>query len=152
MHANPEHTERLLRWLDDQMTPAERASLEAELAGNSALRQELEVLKQTRSLLRSTSVEQADAALSPFFADRLMKRLSPTQAVPRPSMDEEFAALLGQWFRPVALVGMVLVLGLATYNVNLARDYQEESTVAESVFALPPVSSDAIYDLDYYSP
>jgi len=51
----------------------------------------------------------------------------------------------------IAIAGLVLALCLAVYNINLSSDYVSGVSTAESILAMPPVTSMTVYDLDYYA-
>lgn len=140
-----DHPDQLLRFLDGALPPEEAAAVQRALDASPALRDELATLRALRGSLRAAT--HADDALQPFFTDRLMRRLAPAPA--RLSESEEFFGALVRLFRPVALAGLLLVLGFAAYNVNLAEDYEAEPTTTEAVLALPPVSLATAYDVDY---
>ncbi len=145
---SPNH-ERLLRLLEGTLTPEEQARLRQEVARSPALRAELEALKALRGLLPTTVHASSERALAPFFADRLMRRLAPApQRLAAPTPDEEFFGLLWGLFRPVAVVGLLLIFGFATYNVTLSGDYEAQASTTEAVLGLPPVTLATAYELD----
>lgn len=144
----PNH-ERLLRLLDGASTPEEEARLRHDLARSPDLRAELEAVKALRGLLQTTVRASSAQALKPFFADRLMRRLAPVaHRLAAPAADEEFFGLLLRLFRPVAVAGLLLILGFATYNVTYSNDYEAEASTTEAVLGLPPVTLATAYDLD----
>lgn len=144
-------TDDLLQYLEGRL-PAESASrLERDLADSPALSEKLARVRATRGLLRQTANQAGEDALLPFFTDRLMKKLAPQEAAPVPSLEEELALSLSRLFRPVAILGLFLALCLAVYNINLSNDYTSNPSTAESILAMPPLTSTAIYDMDYYA-
>jgi hypothetical protein len=66
------------------------------------------------------------------------------------SLEERLSGALMSWFRPVALVGTLLVLLLAGYNVTQSDDSYQMSTT-ERVFGFHSVTLAAAYDLDLES-
>lgn len=145
---SPNH-ERLLRLLDGALAPEEEARLRQELERSPALRAELEALQALQGLLQTTVRASSERALQPFFADHLMRRLTPApQRLAATTPDEEFFGLLLRLFRPVAVAGLLLVLGFATYNVTVSGEYEAQTSTTEAVLGLPPVSLATAYDLD----
>lgn len=144
-------TDELLSYLEGRLSAEAQHQLEAALNASSELRRELEQLQATQHLLQATASDAAKDVLSPFFTDRLMKQLSPQPGTGAFSLEEELAMLLGRLFRPVAIAGLVLAICLAVYNINLANDYNANPSTAESILAMPPLTSSAIYELDYYA-
>ncbi len=144
----PNH-ERLLRLLDGTLPPGEETRLRDDLARSPELRAELDELKALRGLLQTTVRASSEQALKPFFADRLMRRMAPApQRLAATTPDEEFFGSLLRLFRPVAVAGLLLILGFATYNVTLSDEYEAEASTTEAVLGLPPVSLATAYDLD----
>jgi hypothetical protein len=62
-------------------------------------------------------------------------------------LEERWSGSLMTWFRPIALVGTLLVLILASYNVSRS-DTSYEMTTTERVFGIHSVTLAAAYDLD----
>ena len=63
------------------------------------------------------------------------------------SLEDRLSGALMSWFRPVAVVGTLLVLLLAGYNVTRSDDSYQLSTT-ERVLGLHSVTLAAAYDLD----
>ena len=72
---NPSDTNLLLQLLNGELTPTEEASLRERLTASPELRTELDHLRSTRMLLQRTIRESTEAAVRPFFADRLKVHL-----------------------------------------------------------------------------
>lgn len=138
----------LLRLLDGTLSEQEAENIRIRLDRSASLKHEFENLRKTRKQLQDTVEESAANALDPFFTDRLMRKVNQRAVV---SQQDELVNMLGRVFRPVALAGFVLSICLAVYNINLAKDYTVDTTTAESVLALPPVTSMAVFDLDLYA-
>lgn len=151
MKENAKHTtDLLLRYLAGELPAEEAVQLTKALERSADLRAALADLAATQDLLKEVTQADADAALDPFFTDRLMKKLEPVQPVST-GWDEELAGLLASIFRPVAIAGFFLALCLAVYNINLSNGYTVASSPTESILAIPSVSTMAIYDLDYFA-
>lgn len=144
----PDTTDRLLRYLDGALPSDEAARLADELKASPVLRRALEELRMTQVLLQQTTAEGAAQVTKPFLADRVVRQLNAPPAA-EASLDDLFANLAGL-FRPVAFASLLLMLVLASYNIYLAQQYEAESTFSESLLALPPLSEEAVYDLDLY--
>ena len=142
-------TDNLLRLLQGQMSEDEELILRERLEQSAYLREELFRLSGARDWLQDAAAYSAASALDPFFTDRLMRRVNKSPSVG--GREEDLAAMLAQVFRPVALASLVLALCLMAYNVRLAEDYSVDTTTAESMLALPPVTSMSAFDLDLYA-
>ncbi len=142
---NKRHLDLTLRMLDGVLKADERAEFEGELRRSDRLRAEVDALSGLRGHLRAAAQADAERAAQPFLADRVMRRLVPATA-----RRDDLAQSLGFLFRPVAAVGLLLAVLLAGYNVHLSQAFGSETTAAEAILALPPVSTASVYDLDVY--
>ncbi|MFK7845620.1 MAG: hypothetical protein AB8G77_09980 [Rhodothermales bacterium] len=142
-------TDFLLRYLEGKLSDTDVTKLESSLQHSVALRDELARLEATQSLLQQAAITSSEDVLDPFFTDRLMKKLAPDAA--SNTLEDELAGLLTRLFRPVAIAGLFLALCLAVYNINLSNGYSSDPSTTESIFAMPPITSMAVYDLDYYA-
>jgi hypothetical protein len=139
-------TDRMLRLIEGSLTEDAERELRDRIAASPELRREFERLNGTRQILRDTVRSSSERALRPFFTERLMSRLASRQSV-----EEELAGFLSRIFRPIAVAASLLLVGLAIYNATLSSQYEVRGNAAESVLALPPVSSASVYDLDLQS-
>ncbi len=147
---NTPNQDQLLRLLDGTLTPDEEAGLRDALAQSPALRAELADLKALRSVLQEAVHASSEQALKPFFADRLMRRLAPaTQRLAVAGPDEVLFGSLLRLFRPVAVVGVLIILGFASYNVTLSSSYDAQPTTTEAVLGLQPVTLTTAYNYDF---
>lgn len=96
-----------------------------------------------RKLLHDYVTESAETAMQPFFADRVMRRIT-TAAQP----EEQLYAFLFRLFRPVALASLLLILSFAGYNAMVSRTYDVPPTTTEVVFGLQPVSITEAFAVD----
>ncbi|MFH1686539.1 MAG: hypothetical protein ABIE70_03350 [bacterium] len=108
--------ELLYRSFDDELRDAERRDLARALEESDELRTELEQIKQMRTRL----AQSAPDSFGPFFAERVMNRLTAT-GVRRNG--EDFAESLLRMFRPVALVGAAAVVLLLIFNLYTGDDF-----------------------------
>lgn len=137
----------MLRWLDGRLSDSDRRAFEAELNRSDALRAEVDALRGLRHGMQETLHADAAAAADPYLADRVLRRL----AVPRPVFADDLALWLGQVFRPVAIAGALVAVLLAGYNVRLSQSFATESSTAEAMLGLPPISAASVYDLDVFA-
>ncbi len=143
------NTDFLLRYLEGNVSDIERRQFVEDLKQSRQLQEELTQLKATQALLQQVAAAASEDVLKPFFTDRLMKNLVPGSV--SVSVEEELASFMSLLFRPIAIAGLVLALCLAVYNINLSNGYSSDPSTAESILAMPPVTSMAVYELDYYS-
>lgn len=139
-------TDRLLAYLEGRLSAAEATALEADLRGSPALRQQYQELKHIRETLRAGIEATRPAAVRPFLADRVMRRIQASPSRP-PAWEDLLAPLLVRVFRPFATLALFLILALALYNVT-SRDDSVFQSPTEAVFGLPPVTFATAYELD----
>lgn len=136
---NPRHEhEHLSAWLDGELSDADVADLEAELARDPELRAELQMLESVSQFVRKQGPESAPLG----FHHRVMARI-----------DEEFPEQSSRWAwlrRPfgLPLEGLVLALAAAAVLMLLMPDWRseskdpvsdlEEKALSPAAFELPP--------------
>ena len=143
---HPNH-ERLLWLLQNDMPPEEEAGLRQEVAHSPSLRAELEEMQRLQNLLQTTVTTSSKHALRPFFTDRVMRRLVRTETATTRPEEELFSSLL-RLFRPVALAGLVMILGLITYNMTRSDIYDAQPSPTEAMLGLHPSTLATAYNLD----
>ena len=141
-------TDQLLSYLDGSLGEPMKYQLHRDLEQSADLREELRALHVMQGAMQEAVAFSSDTALKPFFTDRVLRALDPAQAQSAPV--EDLTYFLIRVFRPVAIVGVFLVLCLAMYNVNLSSNFTSSTTTAEAILALPPVNTMTVYDLDLY--
>ena len=63
--------------------------------------------------------------------------------------EEVWIGELVSWFRPVFIAGLLVIVSLAIYNVNLlSADNEYQQTAAEMVLGLPPITVASAYDIN----
>lgn len=134
----------LLALLDGTLRDDEEHALRARLARSPELRAELARLEGTRTILRTAVEHTAKRAVKPLLAERVMGRIARGEKV---AAEDDGAGYLFRFFRPVLAVGLAVGAALAFYNVSISDQYATHGSVAETVLALPSVSTAAIYDL-----
>lgn len=143
-------TELLLRWVEGACTPDEARKLEHDLKTNPGLQAELDELTRLQTVVRKTVGATAPAAVRPFLADRVLRRLEPSRArLTRLSAEEELQRGLEWLFRRVAVACLIIIIGLAVYNVFQVTSYEAEVTTTEAVLGFPPVNTATADALDY---
>lgn len=125
------------RALGNELSESERQEVEAAIAGNPETREEFERMQRVTSLARGA----ARRSFAPGFADRVMER--PFTRAARET--SSIADLLLPLFARVAPVAVAAAIGFALYNFSISRD--SDQSVFEAAFGLPPVSTEAAYDI-----
>ena len=68
----------------------------------------------------------------------------------RPGRVEEFLEReLLSWFRPVFVAGLLIIVALAAYNIELSQNNDYEQSATEMVLGLQPVTLASAYDIDF---
>ena len=81
------------------------------------------------------------------MTDRIVRAVRKSAASGWQLEDRWSGALLA-WFRPVAVIGTLLVLLLAGYNSARHHDSSFDLSTTERVFGFHPVTLASAYDLD----
>jgi hypothetical protein len=147
---NKHRTDLLLRWIEGNCTPDETRKIEHELKATPVVQDEVDQLVRLQSLMRQTMKASAPSAVRPFLADRVMRRLDSSRArLAHLSAEEELQRGLEWLFRRVAVACLIIIIGLAVYNVFQVTSYEANATTAEAVLGLPPVTIATADALDY---
>jgi hypothetical protein len=131
------------RALDDSLSQADSERLRRLLEISPDLQREMNQRIRLRETMGRVVRASAVDAAPPFFADRVMRRLTPAR-----SLEEDYANALSWLFRRVAVACVLIVTGIAAYNVANSARYTPDQSTIEAVLALPPVTLYAAYDLD----
>jgi len=126
--------------LDGRLTEHERRRFEDLLRTSPGLRAEFEQRKALRKLVAAEAAEGFD----PFFATRVMGRISAEMRDP-----VGFSAELAPAFRRVLVAAAVLIMALATYNISANWEYRFDSNPLEMALSLPPSTLET--SIEYYS-
>ncbi len=121
----------LLRSFDGSLNKSEQSLLDKSLV----LSEELEVTKQEIAQLRKAYVLTRDSSFKPFFAERVLQRLTEIQKF--------YTDWLVVVFRRVAITGVILAALLACYNVS-----NRQSVNIESVLGLPQPTLENVLALE----
>jgi anti-sigma factor RsiW len=100
----------LVRSFDGSLTAEDREALEGALAASRELREERARLAKLRAAVSSAKMD----SFSPFFVERVMQRVCQDRMTG--SGREAFSRALARSFRPIAIAGAVLSIGLLIYN------------------------------------
>lgn len=136
---NPKMLELLYKSFDASLTPNEQEELERALIDSEQLREEKEKLTQMRESISST----AKNSFNPFFANRVMQRITSQK---KESNEELFFESLISLFRPMAIAAVLLVVVLTSYNLVTDNFFSSQDS--------PPLSELSLEDafdpmLDY---
>jgi anti-sigma factor RsiW len=115
----------LYRSFDGQLLPEEQQRLEEALASSKQLRDE----KERIVALRKTISGNAAQSFEPFFAERVMQRITAEMEQKLETVEDFFNSLLWS-FRRVALAGAIAVLLLFANNLLRADDLSLDSLLA----------------------
>ena len=102
----------LYRSFDEPLTPAEKLFLDNALKQHRELREE----KERISALREKVSRNGSQSFKPFFAERVMQRISRSEY--GTSGQEVFWDSLVTMFRPVAIGAAIILLVIMTYNIK----------------------------------
>lgn len=117
--------ELLYRSFDDRLTAEELQRFEKALANSPELRDE----KVRIATMRKAVSQSAAQSFKPFFAERVMQRLTAEMEQKSETMEDFFNSLLWS-FRRVALPGAIAVLLLFANNLLRADDLSLDSLLA----------------------
>lgn len=105
---------------------------------------------QLQHSLRDMVDGESENVRPEFMTDNILRAVR-SSASGRTWLDEVLADVVGSWFRPVVLAGILLILMLAAYNAqHVASDLVDRSTT-ERVLGLHPITVASAYDLDLES-
>ncbi len=102
-----------------------------------------------QSLRKMVDAERQSSMMS-MPEERVMRAV---RAASRRHVDgtEVIERELISWFRPVVVAGLVVIMALAFYNFDLARNNDHHQTATEMVLGLHPVTVASAYDLNFDS-
>src|SRR5262245_3293794 len=111
--------ELLLRWLDDELSKDERDDLGNRLSGSAELRAQLDELKLVRNATQLSTQRVASRAVRPLLSDRVLARLNSSARAAEKLEADDLARFLMRAFRPVLVLGLLLAVVVAAYNVSV---------------------------------
>ncbi|MFH1312492.1 MAG: hypothetical protein ABIJ00_04625 [Candidatus Eisenbacteria bacterium] len=137
---NEEMLNLLYRSLDEDLDPAEQHRLDEALARSEALREErVRILAIRRSLAVS-----AAESFKPFFAERVMSRLTANAGENRGA--ETFLESLSYVFRRAAFAGALAVVALAIFNI-----VSSNTISATAALGVPKVTIEEVIETPFES-
>lgn len=123
--------ERLLRYLEGDLSPSERARIESRLADEPDLHRTLERLRPLR-----TTVQDARGSFSSDFSGRVMAQIRNRRDDALVTLYEPIRGL----FLRLALTVLLLIGGLGTYNAVRYQDIGATTSTVEAALGLPDVT------------
>lgn len=114
---NQKYLELLYRSFDEKLTQDEEIELKNALNESEGLRQE----KMSMVAMRSKIAESKTTSFKPFFAERLMARISSME---KETTSNAFLQSLVWAFKPALIAGLVVALVLVFLNLG-SIDYSQ---------------------------
>jgi anti-sigma factor RsiW len=108
----PSEDHDLIRWLDGEMTDAERASFSARLAADPDLKAEVEMMQRMSSDLRAHLPAEMTVPYGDFFNSQIQVRLAQEE----PLIPEARASWL-DWFRLPTLITATAAVAIAGFMI-----------------------------------
>jgi len=118
----PPEDHDLLRWLDGEMSAAERERFEARLSADPALKAEADLMQRLSADLRAHLPAEMPVPYGDFFNNQIQVRLAQeeNQQVRPQAATGWFSWVRLQWLTPVALAAVVAVAALTTLQKGSA--------------------------------
>lgn len=113
----PPEDHDLIRWLDGEMSAADRGRFEARLAADPALKAEADMMQRLSADLRTHLPAEMPVPYGDFFNNQIQVRLAQDenqQLSPRATPKGWLGWVRLPWLAPVALAALVAVAGLMT--------------------------------------
>ncbi len=124
--------EKLLRYIEGDLSAANRRNIEEGLAEEASLRKALDTLRALHGTLRTTRAE----SFGPYFSERVMRRLQGVGQAPAESFYNGL-----QWvFLRTATASLVVAVAFGIYNAITYQSLGAASSFVEAVFGLPSAS------------
>lgn len=117
MKTPPDDDQLLARWLDNELSPAERTRFEAMLAADPALREEAESMKKLGDAIRANVTFEREVPHADFFNTQIQEAIAADQrAQVRSKAGATSATSWFDWLRaPWAMAGAVALLTLGFF-------------------------------------
>lgn len=140
LHTNDSDRQRLLRYLEGDLSPEARDEVEARLRRDDGFRATYDRLRAVRD-----TVQDTPASFAVEFSERVMDRV-------RQQNEDALAALYepirGAFFR-LALASLLLIGGLGTYNVMQYQETGAAGSPVEAALGLPEVTYGAALQAEW---
>ncbi|HDL18621.1 MAG TPA: hypothetical protein ENH29_06170 [Bacteroidetes bacterium] len=127
---NDKMLKMLHRSFDEPLTPAEKQYLEDALKQHRELREE----KERIGALREKVAHSGSQAFKPFFAERVMQRISRSEYAV--SGQETFWDSLVAMFRPIAIGAAIILVVIMTYNIKKSDHFSLAAAFASQELTL----------------
>lgn len=114
----PPEDHDLIRWLDGEMTPAERERFAARLEADPVLKQEVELMQRMSADLRSHLPAELPVPYGDFFNSQIQVRIAQEEPVATLPAQGGFAAWLGIFRLPTLLAATAAVVMAAVMILN----------------------------------
>jgi anti-sigma factor RsiW len=127
----PDQIERITRWLDGALSPAERTAFQQELQADPALRAEVSAMEKLGGLVRAQTSLDRPVPNADFFNSQIQERISESQrAEDRRQHASGGAASWLAWFRaPWAIAGLAALVALGLF-VTLRQERLQTQVVS----------------------
>jgi hypothetical protein len=124
----PDMTEKLIAYLEGELSATETQQVEAEVAKSEALRQELQELEQLFQTMESVPVERPSAQLN----QRFYRFLEQEKAAQSESKAKVFTLRRPEWLAVAAVIILAIGIGFGVlWQNNMRQQQQINSLVAE---------------------
>lgn len=101
----------------------------------------------TVSALRRMVQSERSASMMSMPTERVMRAVKASSS--RKRREAYLERELISWSRPVVAAGLLVILALAFYNIDMSRENDYVQTPAERVLGLQPVTVVTAYDLEF---
>ncbi len=129
----------MLQLLRGELDAATEERVRDVIARRSDLQSGLEQLSRLDEMMSTSGA----SSFGPFFADRVMKRITGTATEARAAFYETM-----QWvFLRLAAASVLVVIGLGTYNALQGQGLDTSASTVEAIFGLPADDLDSLYYL-----
>lgn len=115
----PPEDHDLLRWLDGEMSAAERERFESRLSADPALKAEAELMQRLSADLRMHLPAELPVPYGDFFNNQIQLRLTQEenqQVRPQAAVKGWFSWVRLQWLTPAALAAVVALAALTAWQ------------------------------------
>lgn len=98
--------------------------------------------------LRHMVESERSASMMSMPAERVLRAIRAA-GVRTGKVEDFLERELLSWFRPVFVAGVLIIMALAAYNIELSQGNDYEQSATEMVLGLQPVTVAVAYDIDF---
>lgn len=98
--------------------------------------------------LRHMVESERSASMMSMPAERVLRAVRAA-GVRTGKVEDFLERELLSWFRPVFVAGVLIIVALAAYNIELSQNNDYEQSATEMVLGLQPVTVAVAYDIDF---